>query len=139
MPSAVDRFHSLSDAYQGFFASPLEDLKQITYTPAKNQSNPVLLPTAHSVSRVQADIGETAVPVQELQNPPYRPVMSAESARTPLGGPTLTAVSSGTANNSRSSDTVVLSKLEFAVLCALAGAGVALLVVHLQTAAVTHS
>lgn len=121
MPSIImDRFHSLSTAYSGFYPSATEDVNKITYTePHKN--NPVL-----PANVAQDQIGEVEVPKAELLQPPYFPVMKYESTRMPLGGPQ--QQQSGATNN----DTIALTKIEFAVLCFLAGIGAAFTIIHLS-------
>lgn len=131
MSLTVDRYHTLATAYQGFYPSEEDELKKVSYTAVDSKADPKdkKLPAF-----VQQDlIGEIPPTPQQLQQPPYRPVMRYESKRTPLGsmsqpnGQQTTAFQQQQYKH-RCHNEIVLSELEFAILCALAGVGLVMLI-----------
>lgn len=122
---SVDRFHTLSTAYQGFYASEEEELNKTNYTSLRGKAG-----TPEQPGNVKQDlIGEVAQLPVRLAKPPYMPVMHYETKRTPLGGPSLSSQDTRPTLNSRSRNQIVLSDIEFAILCGLAGIGIVMLLV----------
>jgi hypothetical protein len=122
--STGDRFHSLSIAYNGFYPSANEEINKVSFT-ENHKQHPVV--PAHVADD---QIGEVEVSVDEMLKPPYFPVMSSESVRMPLGGPQDNNMMMQ--QQQHNNNEIVLTKLEFAVLCTLSGAGIAFMIMHLS-------
>lgn len=105
----AERFHTLFTAYSGFF----EDLDAAREPAPDAAAEPAPAQVAKSESAI------VVVPPSSLAAPSVR--------QDPLGA--ATRASSATA---LPREAVVLTRTEFGVLCALAGAGVALLLVRLR-------
>jgi hypothetical protein len=118
MPTA-GRFPTLSTAYGGFFISDDEEANQVIYTPAP--------PTVNNSSG-----GDKPQPQPQPQ-PVQQIIMSApprldsQAVRHYLGA----AAVSDMSYTGPASSQVTLTQMEFGVLCALSGAGVVLLLLHL--------
>lgn len=119
----VERFHTLATSYQGFYPSEQELLNKTVY------SDPIKLAGAK-----QNDIGSLPVATSEIAKAPYVPVMHVESRRQPLGypgevidGPCNGSVQHNQQHHKR--NVVVLTEVQFGILCALAGIGIVMLLV----------
>lgn len=117
----VERFHTLATSYQGFYPSEQELLNKTVY------SDSVKL-----AGDKQNDIGSLPVAPSDIVKPPYVPVMHVESRRQPLGypGEVIDVPYNGSVQHNRQhhkKNVIVLSEVEFGILCALAGIGIVML------------
>lgn len=129
------KYHSLSIAYNGFFASPTEQLKHQDNTfvseLAPDFNTTAVIPANTPVAPASAAPAAAAKPSQETTvnadantgSGTAQGVALTHSARQPQPFPL------GTANNG-GNDAVVLSKTEFGALCFVAGIAVTFSILH---------